>query len=109
MENYKINQKHLAEASEILRALTHPLRLSIMTFIDKNKEINVNKIYKKLGLEQSITSQHLKVLRKTGIVKTARQGKFIFYSLDYERIAKIMSSLNNFVDKKQDKKVNLQA
>ena len=56
----------LEYSSELLRALAHPLRLQILEFIDKHQEINVNKIYNTLNIEQSITSQHLKVLRMAG-------------------------------------------
>ncbi|MEM6697105.1 MAG: metalloregulator ArsR/SmtB family transcription factor, partial [Bacteroidota bacterium] len=63
-----INQEKLTESSEILRALAHPLRMKILEFIDQNDEINVNKIYNTLRLEQSITSQHLRILRLAGLV-----------------------------------------
>ena len=52
--------------------------MKIMGFIDKNKNVHVNKIYNTLGLEQSITSQHLRILRNADLVKTKREGKFIF-------------------------------
>jgi ArsR family transcriptional regulator len=85
--NVEMNQ--LTSASEIMRALSHPLRMKIMGFIDKNKSVNVNKIYNTLGLEQSITSQHLRILRSVEIVKTKRDGKFIYYSLNYDKIRKV--------------------
>ena len=43
--NVKIDNESLQNSSEILRALAHPLRMEILEFIDKNKSINVNKIY----------------------------------------------------------------
>lgn len=86
----------LEYSSELLRALAHPLRLQILEFIDKHQEINVNKIYNTLNIEQSITSQHLKVLRMAGIVDTDRDGKFVHYSIDYARLIKTVKALNNF-------------
>ena len=73
----QINNERLQVSSDVLRALAHPLRMKILEFIDKNKTINVNKIYNTLKLEQSITSQHLKILRASGLVHTHREGKFI--------------------------------
>jgi ArsR family transcriptional regulator len=93
--NSKIDRLHLA--SEMLRALAHPLRLQIIDFIDKNEDVNVNKIYNALKLEQSITSQHLRILRLTGLVHTRREGKFIHYSVDYDKVANVVTSLNSFV------------
>ena len=84
-----VNPEKLEAASELLRALAHPIRLQIVEFIDQNDAINVNKIYNTLKLEQSITSQHLRVLRTTDLVSTEREGKFIHYSLNKDRIEQI--------------------
>jgi DNA-binding transcriptional ArsR family regulator len=90
------NQEKLQYSSELLRALAHPLRLQILEFIDKHKEINVNKIYHALKIEQSITSQHLKVLRMAGIVDYDKDGKFIHYRIDYDRLINTAKALDNF-------------
>ena len=97
MAYFKVEQSKLDKAAEIMRALAHPLRLSIIVFIDKNKVINVNKIYNTLNLEQSITSQHLKILRNAGLVNTRREGKFIFYSLDYKSIKRAVKTLDKYL------------
>ena len=95
----KINQKNLQGSMEMLRALTHPLRLKILSFIDKNEQINVNKIYNTLKLEQSITSQHLRILRNAGLVNTKRDGKFIYYSINYKNIRMINDTVLKFNNK----------
>jgi ArsR family transcriptional regulator len=94
-----IDEDKLEHASEVMRALTHDLRLRIISFIDKNKNINVNKIYNTLGLEQSITSQHLRILRIANIVTHKRKGKQIFYSLNYDYIESIVGNIGNFLSK----------
>jgi len=94
-----IDNEKLQESSEILRALAHPLRLKILEFIDNNKMINVNKIYNTLKLEQSITSQHLRILRMAGIVTTEREGKFIHYSIDYSKVANAVKAIGSFLEK----------
>lgn len=68
---------------EVLKAIAHPLRLQIMEFIHRNEEVNVNKIYNTLHLEQSITSQHLKIMRSAGVVISHKKERFVYYSLDY--------------------------
>ena len=93
-----INHEKLQLSAGILRALAHPLRLKILSFIDQNGTINVNKIYNTLKLEQSITSQHLRILRVAGLVVTQRDGKFIHYSIEYPRIANAVNAINNFLD-----------
>lgn len=92
----------LRVSSEILRALAHPLRLKMLDIIDKNRSINVNKIYEKLGLEQSITSQHLRTLRRMGIVHTLRDGKFIFYTIDYRKVEDAIRAVGTFASFAED-------
>ncbi len=43
-----------------------------------------------LSLNQTTVSHQLRLLRDAGIVGTKRQGKIIFYSIDSEKIDKIM-------------------
>jgi ArsR family transcriptional regulator len=93
-----INNDNLDVSTEILRAVAHPLRMRILEFIDQNSDINVNKIYNTLKLEQSITSQHLKILRNAGLVNTSREGKYIHYSVNYEKMAQVVKSVNNFLE-----------
>lgn len=98
--NVEINHEKLEISSAMLRALAHPLRLQILDFIDKNEGINVNKIYNSLDLEQSITSQHLRILRLADLVKTERDGKFIHYTIDYDRIEKMNRAIRAFLNQK---------
>jgi ArsR family transcriptional regulator len=96
-----INNENLQVSSEILRALAHPLRLRILGFIDSNEMINVNKIYNTLKLEQSITSQHLRILRLAGLVETERDGKFIHYRINYDKIGHAMKAINAFLEEER--------
>lgn len=92
------NEK-LHYSSELMRALAHPLRLKILEFIDSNGKINVNKIYSNLDLEQSITSQHLKILRMSGVVSVEITGKVHMYQINYDVINKASYAVNRFVGK----------
>ncbi|MEZ5040052.1 MAG: metalloregulator ArsR/SmtB family transcription factor [Saprospiraceae bacterium] len=96
-----INNENLEDSSEVLRALAHPLRLRILGFIDSNDAINVNKIYNTLKLEQSITSQHLRILRLAGLVETERDGKFIHYRINYDKIGHAMKAINAFLEEER--------
>lgn len=83
-----------------LRVLAHDLRLKILNYIYGAKEINVNSIYNSLGLEQSITSQHLKLLRDEKYVKTRKEGKKIYYCLNIERIKQVTNAVNEYLENK---------
>lgn len=81
------------KAALILRALNHKLRQQMLKLIDEHGKMTVTQLYQKLLLEQSVASQHLSVLRKAALVKTVRDGKFIYYSVNAERLVEI----NDFV------------
>ena len=93
------NNEKLHVSSELMRALAHPLRIKILEFIDKNGTINVNKIYNTLKIEQSITSQHLKILKLAGVVNVEKDGKYMRYNLNYNIIERSVNAVNNFLGK----------
>lgn len=95
------HQEKLRVSSELMRALAHPLRLRILAFIDQHGTINVNRIYNTLKIEQSITSQHLRILRNAGVLQAEREGKFIRYSIDYGIVSRVARAVKNFVDHAQ--------
>ncbi len=84
-----LDYAELRKAVLVLRAVNHKLRQRIIDLLDENENMTVTDIYIKLRLEQSVASQHLAILRRAGVVKTDRQGKFIHYSLDKDRLAQI--------------------
>ena len=92
-----MSQDKIKSSTEVLRALAHPLRLQILQFIDSNKSVHVNKIYNALKLEQSITSQHLRILRTTGLVETVREGKYIHYGVDYDKVSEAQRAVGDFM------------
>jgi ArsR family transcriptional regulator, virulence genes transcriptional regulator len=87
----------LKKAALVLRALNHKLRQQLLKLIEEEKKITVTEIYVRLRLEQSVASQHLAILRKAGIVNTERDGKFIFYTINYKRIDEISQFVKDLV------------
>lgn len=86
-----LDYTELRKAALVLRAVNHKLRQRIIDLLEENKTMTVTDIYVKLRLEQSVASQHLAILRRAGVVRTDRQGKFIYYSLDKDRLGQISS------------------
>jgi ArsR family transcriptional regulator len=80
----------------LYRACTHPLRLKLLMYIHEHGKINVNNIYHTLKLKQSVTSQHLKILRDARLVNTVRDGKFIYYSVNYKLLAQLMGATEKY-------------
>jgi DNA-binding transcriptional ArsR family regulator len=90
----RIDTLKIKKASIIVRAINHKLRQVILQLIGDRDKITVTEIFLHLRLEQSVASQHLAILRKSGFVKTKREGKFIYYSVNRQRLL----DLNKFVD-----------
>ena len=87
----------LKKAALVLRALNHKLRQQLLKLIEEEKKITVTEIYVRLRLEQSVASQHLAILRKAGIVSTQRDGKFIYYAVNFKRIEEIDTFVKQLV------------
>jgi DNA-binding transcriptional ArsR family regulator len=84
-----IDYHNIRKAALVLRSLNHKLRQQVIKTIDEAHRLTVTQLYVKLRLEQSVASQHLAILRKSGIVLTERDGKFIFYTINPARIEEI--------------------
>ncbi len=88
-QDIQLDYSELRKAVLVLRAVNHKLRQRMIDLLEEHKRMTVTDIYIKLRLEQSVASQHLAILRKAGVVDTDRQGKYIYYSLDGERLNQI--------------------
>ncbi len=75
----------------------HKLRQQLLKIIHEEQKITVTEIYVRLRLEQSVASQHLAILRRTGLVTTKREGKFIYYTINQKRITSIETFVKNLL------------
>lgn len=71
---------HAAKAAQLLRALANEQRLMILCNLVTGP-LSVGELNKRLALSQSALSQHLGVLRDSGMVTTVRESQSIIYSL----------------------------
>lgn len=94
----KIDVIQLKKGALILRAINHKLRQQILKLIHENGKMTVTEIYVKLRLEQSVASQHLAILRKAGYVNTLRDGKFIYYSVNHDRLGQVHGIVHDLLN-----------
>ncbi|HYV93180.1 MAG TPA: metalloregulator ArsR/SmtB family transcription factor [Chitinophagales bacterium] len=87
----KIDYAELKRAAGVLRAVNHKLRQQMLQLIEENGRLTVTEIFVRLRLEQSVASQHLAILRHANVVKTERDGKFIYYTLNVPRLDELAS------------------
>jgi DNA-binding transcriptional ArsR family regulator len=73
-----------SDFAEELKSAAHPNRLAILHLMcnDDADQMMVKEIYEKLHLGQSITSRHLGIMKKSGLLKREiKEGK-IFYRIN---------------------------
>ncbi|MBI3622710.1 helix-turn-helix transcriptional regulator [Candidatus Pacearchaeota archaeon] len=68
-------------------------RLKIINLL-RNEKKNVSEIMKELNMDQTAVSHDLARLRQCGFVKTEREGKFVYYSLNEKTINRIMGLID---------------
>lgn len=81
----------IKKAYLVIRSINHSFRMNILKLLDSTGEMTVSNLIAETKEEQSIISQHLAILRKQGIVKTKRDGKWIWYSVNYDRLKEVIS------------------
>lgn len=79
------------QMAEIFKALAHPARLKIMATLLERK-CCVGEIQKCLDLSQPNVSQHLRVLKKAGIIVGRREKNKICYEIHDDRIKNILET-----------------
>jgi DNA-binding transcriptional ArsR family regulator len=84
----------------VFRAVNHELTREIMQLITDNSSLTVTQIYTTLKLEQSVASQYLAILRRVGFVNTKREGKQVFYSVNYARLNDVTNQAKTLIQSK---------
>ena len=92
--------------SEIFKALSDPTRLRLIQLLNNCKPgicsggpLCVNALAHQLGVTQSAVSQHLRILRQTGLVRGERNGNFMHYSLDPDGLDRYRAALRDTLGK----------
>ena len=83
---------NLENKALLLRTLGHPVRLKIVAGL-AGKCACVKDIWECLGLPQAVVSQHLKVMKKSGILEARREGARVCYSLKDEMLPELVRVL----------------
>jgi DNA-binding transcriptional ArsR family regulator len=88
-----VSALRIEHAAEMLKALAHPVRLSIVDLIAQNQACTVSQIQQALGLEQAVVSQQLSILRGKDVLICLRAGKNSVYSMKYPCLSEILETL----------------
>ena len=73
------------ELAAIAKVLAHPARVAILQFISQQEGCICTDLVDEIGLAQPTISQHLKEIKKVGLLKGTFEGKNLCYCIDTER------------------------
>lgn len=77
-------------------ALADPVRLRVLSMLAAapQGEVCVCDFVEPLGKSQPTISHHLKILSEAGLVRGDRRGKWVWYSLDRDRLSDLRTAID---------------
>ena len=91
----KIEATKLGKMADILKAISHPLRLEVLELLEENQPQSVGEILEQVNVEPSLLSHHLTKMKDKGILDSFRDGRNIYYQLAFKEITKIFDCMEN--------------
>jgi DNA-binding transcriptional ArsR family regulator len=98
-EEFTKTQNDLAA---LTKALGHPARIAIIQFLIKKKSCVCGDIVDEMPLSQSTVSQHLKELKKVGLIKGDIEGPSVCYCIDEKVWNKARKAMNDLFESHQE-------
>ncbi len=82
------------EPSEIFKVLSVETRVKILELLKTQGPLGAKEIGVKIGITTAAVSQHLKILKQAGLVRSERKGYWIPYSIDEKALENCRQILN---------------
>lgn len=86
----------LTASAALFKALAHPARLAILQYLAEIKVCITGDISDELPLSRTTVNQHLKELKKAGLIQGHIDGAKVNYCLDSKKICGLISSFQEF-------------
>ena len=87
--------KVFISAAKVLKAVAHPMRIEIIKHLVNEEKIMVNDLKDRLNITQSMTSQHLAILRNEGIVDCQKQANTCIYFIRNKNVLKLLNCVEH--------------
>ena len=85
--------------ADIAKALSHPARIKILKVLSAKNVCTCGDIVELLPLAQATVSQHLKELKRVGLIEGEIEGPKVCYCLNTQTMEKAKSELNKLFKK----------
>jgi len=93
------------QMAEILKAIGHPARLSILKYLASTPNCICNDIVDVVPLAQPTISRHLTELKKVGLIMGNIKGKNICYCINkrnWLKVKTLIDQINTVIDQNQN-------
>lgn len=84
------------QIADLAKMLSNPARVAIIAYIGDCDGCLCQDISEKIRLSQPTTSQHLQVIKRTGILKSQFKGKAQYYTIDIRKWEQAQGLFNSF-------------
>ncbi len=84
-----LSEETAASLAELFRTLGDGARILILAALTE-RAYNVTDLATQANLSESATSHHLRHLRQMRLVKSRKEGRYVFYSLDDEHVEQLV-------------------
>ena len=85
------------ELLDFIKAVASESRIKIMLLFMDGNERTVNQIAETVGLGQSTTSEHLAIMKRSGLLTAIKQGKEVYYQPDRPQIVRNLETLSKLL------------
>lgn len=83
-----------ASAAECLKTIAHPARLALLQLLLHGR-YSVGELAEAQGLAPNVTSEHLRLMERCGLLKGEREGRTVFYVIVEDQVGHIMACIEN--------------
>jgi ArsR family transcriptional regulator len=77
------------ELAKLAKAIGHPARVRILRMLSLKEARVCSQIVDELPLAQSTVSEHLRILKDAGLIRSSQDGPRIGYCISYEMLRKL--------------------
>ena len=85
--------------ADVAKSLSHPARIKILKMLNEMNSCMVGSLVDKLPLAQATVSQHLKELKRVGLIDSEIDGPKICYCVNTRALAKAKNALDKLFNK----------
>lgn len=86
---------------ETLKALSDSTRREILTLL-KEKNMAAGEIVEHFNMTGATISHHLSILKNAGLVRSKKEGKYIYYEINLSVMEELLTWFNQFKEDKSE-------